>query len=221
MEKNRLQIKWLHGLLWIVLNTVGRGMYIILAGVIGWIVWQIYQFLSGMGVYFLSDESTRLFVSGIVLGVCMGTIIGFLQYFVLKNIFEIQSKKWVLATLIGITFGLAINFALPDPTSIRNFSLSFYQTIRIIVVIVSSISLGVSQWMVLRKIFSRAEWWIVAAGVAHAITNLINSRVSYGGENYLRFSLLFLFVEGFGYGVLTLIVLLAILRRLDTISLSE
>lgn len=110
MRKNREQGKWSFGLLWVIVNTLGWGLNILLAPAAGWIVWQSSQYLGGPLCNPLGDELNSTLLTMIVLGLSTGGIIGGFQLLILARRFELKEKNWVLANMVGMTLYVTIPF---------------------------------------------------------------------------------------------------------------
>jgi hypothetical protein len=212
MENNRHQRKWTFGLSWVIVNTFGWGLSILVALAAGLFVWQVYQSLSTPQMRFLSDELNRMLLSAVILGVSWGAIIGLLQELVLKQRFDLENGTWMGVTLVGI----AIYTILPALLSIltQDIGSSFLYLTSFLGRLAGSTAFGIAQWLFLRKYFTRSGWWIFATVVASVIaylTSLILFRG--GGRSYLFFAIVSLAFEGLVYGFITLIALTLISRQ--------
>jgi len=218
MGKDRYQGKWSFGLLWIIVNTLSWGIYIVVGIAAGWVVWQAYQDLSrGQGIPFLANESNRYLIVVIIFGVCGGAIIGSLQHLVLKPRFHLEGKKWVSATIIGITVYTVITI-LVSPFVVNTFVASIrlpvdslhviYSIISMFTSLIAFAALGIAQWFVLRQHFTKSGWWIVATVIASGFSTFVTSTFARGGDgSSLLYSIVYYSVEGLIYGLATLIAL--------------
>jgi hypothetical protein len=218
IRKAREQGKWIFGLLWIIANTFGWGICPLLALASGWIVWQLYQNFSARSVFNpLGGESNRAFIAMIIVGVCWGAIIGGFQLSILARRFELKGKNWVFATIVGMTLYMTVQL-------FRGFTHSFSQTdifVNLTFSFVPPLVLGLAQWFILRRYFTRSGWWIVAitlalglaASITSGLSRLLVMKSSMGYRYDIFFSSSTFFIEGLFYGVATWIVLTIISRR--------
>ncbi len=147
----RPHVGWMLGLLWALATTIGS-----VAGFGAGKVLQnaIWQGLPGDWVCCM---------------VFAGTSIGLLQALVLRR--DISGAGWwVLASTVGLPLGLALGGALG----------SALQSPSVQPMLVAP-SIGAAQWLVLRRRFSRAGWWILAsmlgwgsgAAIAEALSRVV------------------------------------------------
>jgi hypothetical protein len=215
MKKDRHQRKWAFGLSWVIVNTFSWALYTLVAMAAGWVMWEAYQYLRTERVMrFLSDESNRIWIAVVILGVCWGAIIGFFQQLVLKQRFDLEGRTWILATLIGVTIYIILR------TSVSSFAVNIAPSraslyvINILGTFACSTALGIAQWLILRQYFSRSGWWIVATVIALGIPSLATSTFfGGGGKSFLLSSVVSLAVEGLIYGLITLIALTLISKQ--------
>jgi hypothetical protein len=204
MRKDRERVKWTFGPLWIIANTLGWGTFIIVSMAAGWIVWEVYDNSYGqLGTRFLHSESIRVVIALVLSSVCWGAIIGVLQQFVLRRHFELEVKKWVLATTFGLTVYRTVQILVPALAA--NMAFRSYQILPGISTFVSAVAFGIAQWFVLRRYMKRSGWWIAATASA-----LWLSHFAFPTGVFTDFFL----AEGLLYGVATWITLAVISRRL-------
>jgi hypothetical protein len=135
-------------LLWVVMSTVG----FVIAGVIG-------HFPFGFSVGDDANLTVENAVVGFVFGAVTGTIIGALQFVVLRSLlqrlvsrrFAFRAGWWVLATAVGVGVTHAIGDAAPSPV-----------TYAMLAVLAGAV-VGILQWVVLRRLVKRAGWWVIAS----------------------------------------------------------
>src|SRR5574341_930826 len=106
MGKDTLQSKQHSGRTWIVLNIFGWGAFILIAGVIGLLAWQLSK-NSTSGNEFLSDKSVNVIISSLAGGLCWGAILGSLQKSFLTRHLNLHGMHWTSATIIGLMVYLA------------------------------------------------------------------------------------------------------------------
>ena len=211
MSNNSQQGTWNFGLLWIIVNTCGWGMYVIIAAAAGWIVWQAYQELSyGQGIQFLANESNRILIAIVIFSLCWGAIVGLVQQFVLRRRFKLEGKRWVLATIIGLLVYVAVRDSATLLAVIVMIP-TLYSYVPYICKFTAPFALGVAQWFILRRYFARSGWWIAATVVSLWLSSFIPSATEYG-RNISLYIASFP-IEGLIYGIATLFALTIITKQ--------
>jgi hypothetical protein len=155
---------WNVVVLWTVATVVGL--------VIG--ILSILTLVTGLA---LGGSSTALV--GIVGGAALGAGVGLAQWLVVRQHLR-DVSRWVLASTVGGTIGVAIGLVFADalrplfgsvltdavqarPTVPRLLWSSALETG--IAGAIAGISLGGAQWLVLRRQVRSAGWWIVVSGL--------------------------------------------------------
>jgi hypothetical protein len=211
VEKDRERRKWIFGLLWVVANTFSWIMFSIAMMAAGWIVWTLYD--NSVLVFYgiLADELARMTITAVIAALCGGVILGVLQKFILRRRFELDGKKWILATVIGFVVYATV-LLLVSFWALGNLPLHHYRTFSNISGFVFPLALGIAQWLVLRRHLTRSGCWIAATAVAFGLSDLASSVLTTG---QLRTSILngLNVVEGAIYSVVTLIALVIMLRQ--------
>jgi hypothetical protein len=110
------------------------------------------------------DELTHVNSDGAVIGIAIG--IG--QWLVMKSRIN-RTRWWILASIIG--FGIGKDVADPVALAVSGPMGSVLGGLAI------GMSLGVAQWLVLRRHVPEARWWIVASAIAWAVGWAIISSV--------------------------------------------
>jgi hypothetical protein len=225
MRKEGVQGNWSFGLLWIIVNTFSWGIVFLVGGASAWIVWQFYQNpVTALEFLLFENESTRTLIALVISGLCWGAIVGGLQQALLGRRFELKGKSWVFATMVGLLLYLAFLFLPSSFQFLMRFPLYFSLIgilLNIAYTFVPPLALGVAQWFVLRRYFTRSEWWIVATTLALSLGTYITSwlekllilkiPMEYHPNVYL--SVVAFFVEGLFYGIASWIVLAFISRH--------
>lgn len=208
MEKDK-QRKWINGLWWVVVNTFGWILNIFIAMAVGWLGWEIYQFLTDqMFIPFLYDESNRMLLTYIFFGVGWGAVIGFLQQMVLKQRFNLDGRSWIFATCIGMTLYLLFS-QVESLTYEIEILYRFRYGLSIFAVFVSSTLFGTAQWVILRHTFKRAGLWIlataIALGVSPMVINLFDFSRGWGGNerSYFLYPFFSSLITGLIYSLIT------------------
>ena len=95
--------------------------------------------------------------------------LGIAQWLVLRRHVP-QAGWWVLASAAGWLGGFALLYLFPKgvPGQATN-----YEAIALLFALALGASLGVMQWLVLRRHFAQAGWWVLASIVAWVATLLV------------------------------------------------
>jgi hypothetical protein len=154
-------IGWSFCLKWVLANAVGIivGFAVFIAVAI--VVYDA-QVLNAVG-----------FGLGFGLGGALGgTALGILQCLVLRRQIN-HARCWVLATAVGSAVGSAMGgfiFGSMGPT--ETYELIVFSAM-------AGTSIGIMQWLVLRRQVYKAGWWVLANGVGFAMFGFVNSVVSF------------------------------------------
>jgi hypothetical protein len=123
------------------------------------------------------------FISGILVGVLNGTILGVGQWLILRNQVR-RAYQWLFATLIGTMVGLSLGMVLNRLlVSLLRAAYGWESGVQLepqaLIAIVSQsaaaskgivgFTIGLFQWLILRNWVQWAGWWIVASIAAWAI----------------------------------------------------
>ena len=127
-------------LLWVLMSTVGFA----LGGF-------LFHFPFGFSNTLSFDlENAR---GGFVQGAFTGVVIGTLQFLALRKVIS-GAGWWIVATLVGIGVVHAIGDSIPDTIAFWMLALP------------SGVLVGLLQWLVLYRSFSKAGWWVAATSVS-------------------------------------------------------
>lgn len=127
----------------------GFGLRWVLATTVGWVVgFAVCEALKA----FVED----LFIDGAVIGIS----VGIMQWLALKGRVN-RAGWWIVASIVGFAVGKAIGdaFAQVVPGAV-GFVLSGAAI---------GASLGIAQWLVLRRHVAHAGWWVLASVLAWAV----------------------------------------------------
>jgi hypothetical protein len=120
-----------------------------------------------------------------------GLIVGVAQWFVIKDKLR-GSSWWILATACGSAIG-GLTFAILGIAAFSYFGF-------LLANIVGGISVGVAQWLILRRQVPRSGHWILVSAVAWTIGGTIGNVIAFAGGGLaiggLVCGLIFGFVTG-------------------------
>ncbi|MCG2785889.1 MAG: hypothetical protein L6461_12360 [Anaerolineae bacterium] len=150
---------------WILANVLGLPFLVEGYNSVENIIWAIFGIFYDRNVGLLGHLYivVLLLLSGFILGGCLGLI----QWFVLRKKFP-QAARWILATSIGVAIGTLLFwlqyillFAI-TPINERQSAIFFSSWYSFIAYgICLGLSIGVSQWLVLKQWVHKAIWWAV------------------------------------------------------------
>jgi hypothetical protein len=125
------------------------GLWWVLATTVGWVVgFTICEALKDFVESFRSD------------GAVIGISVGILQWLVLRRHFN-RAGWWVLASITGFAVGKALGDALAQ-ADLGAVGLALSGA-------AIGTSLGIAQWVVLRRHVEQAAWWVLASVAAWAV----------------------------------------------------
>jgi len=142
-----------------------------LANAIGWLVGFISAIiLSYLVVNIFYQKETNL-----VLGLCIGVIVGYAQWFVLKRKFKI-SYLWILVSTICMGIPFIVEVIMDESGYKITYFQGNYEFLgRLIFGLVVGLLIGLLQMQYLKPYFKRAACWIVASSVGWGICWLASS----------------------------------------------
>ena len=166
MTKKRNPNKGLFGWLWMLANTLGWGLYYLVATAAGWLGYQAYNALNdGSGTGWLAGDSARIYVGLVIFGILWGVLVGLLQWLALRQQVKVVWKYWLVATTLGmLAYGILreILFGLVN-TQIGSGTINLYN---ILITLAASVPLGIAQWLVLRRHLRLSGLWLEATVIA-------------------------------------------------------
>jgi hypothetical protein len=203
-----LNIKWTIGntIIWALWPWIGA-----LAGGALWLLhdsravyipWQIDQFYAQNSVVIALTLQALLF----------GTILGRFQQPILSNWIAVPVKRWTFATIAGSFLYSAIPI-LASPVAQQ-------AVIAYPIYIMACSALGVTQWVVLRRVLSRAGWWIAASTIVLVLPAFIPRLLTGGQPNVLALAASYLAI-GLLYSAATLAALRIISPPIRSQSLEQ
>jgi hypothetical protein len=133
-----------------------------------WILTIFLAFPAGLILAFPVSYIINIFYpkeTNLVVGLCLGAVVGYLQWLVLKKSFKISSF-WGLACSIGIgiPFILAVVF---DETGISLPEITNYEPLSwLFAGIIGGLITGLLQWPLFKPFFAKAGLWIAVSSIA-------------------------------------------------------
>lgn len=135
--------------LWILATALG--------GALGWLLGSFANF----------DQN--LFWNTVFVLTATGTLIGLGQWIILSRYWG-DFNTWPVTTLLGAALAAPIAFALS-----RDLSEGARQIINFAII---GCLVGTLQWLILRKRFSNAAWWILFSGLGGGLGWTINNFIT-------------------------------------------
>ena len=216
MTKKRNPNKGLFGWLWMLANTLGWGLYYLVATAAGWLGYQAYNALNdGSGTGWLAGDSAKIYVGLVIFGILWGVLVGLLQWLALRQQVKVVWKYWLVATTLGmLAYGILreILFGLVN-TQIGSGTINLYN---ILITLAASVPLGIAQWLVLRRHFRLSGLWLEATVIAFGIWPALTTILSKAGvTDFLTRYILSSVMDGLIYGRITLAALRIMFSRPD------
>lgn len=154
-----------------------------LATVVGFVLGEVYlrSLTFSIVPYIKSEFDWFGIMLGVADGVATGLSVGFFQWLVLKKYFA-HNWLWILATLIGITFG---NFTESFVIVLtRNQPLIYIFTwssvvVNLIILFIAGLEIGIIQMVVLQKFLSKSWIWVLTLGISWTVATIIGNDVIY------------------------------------------
>ncbi len=98
--------------------------------------------------------------NAILAGLITGAVIGLAQWLVLRQAFDL-SPLWIVATAIGMAAGLAFGTGVLGTETVG--------TSLLIRAVITGLTIGLAQWLLLRMHIPANGWWIVVIAVGWVI----------------------------------------------------
>jgi hypothetical protein len=127
----------------------------------GFVLWWVLATTVGWLVGFAICEAFKAFLESITAdGAVIGVSVGIAQWLVLRGRIG-RAGWWILATIVGFAIGKYVGGVIAEnvPGAV-GLGLSGAAI---------GVSVGVTQWLVLRRHVIRAEWWILASVLAWTV----------------------------------------------------
>ena len=137
----------------------------VLANGISWLLGIIVAIVLSYGIVNLFyPEDTNL-----VVGLCLGTIVTYSQWFILKQYFII-SIWWIFSASIGIGLPFVLIFIFLELGG-REISISEIEIIdQAILFFFCGLLTGLLQYKVLKSFSNKSAWWIIISGLAWGVS---------------------------------------------------
>ena len=137
MNTERAQLGWGFWLWWVLASTVGMAVGIAVLEA------AVFRVLGAVGGA----------VDGVVAGAVVGTSVGIAQWLVLRRQVS-RAGWWVLASIVGfaVGFGVGVGWVMASAVA-ETVTVGLYAGWA-----VGGASVGIAQWLVLRRQVSRAGW---------------------------------------------------------------
>jgi hypothetical protein len=146
-ETKTVPRSWEISLLWIGANVLSIFGGILLGAFLNEVLWR--PDVPSEVVGFITNPIQR----AIVIGLSIGVIKGLLEWLILHR-YEMKWKGWfptsVFAWAVGITVAVGLSETRPD--------LGINE-------LLGGITIGLSQWIILRKYLPKAYWWVIATTI--------------------------------------------------------
>jgi len=107
-----------------------------------------------------------------------GVVIGIAQWLILRRITK-GASWWALVSLLGWTIGGAINAVVMGAVGGSIMG-------RIVGFSMSGFVIGITQWLILRRLTRRAGWWILTNIVSWVIGGLVSEIMAWAGNWIVR-----------------------------------
>jgi len=179
-----------------------------------WVLTNVAGFIAiarMMSAFPPTSSGTQLITDIALLWISGGAIAGLLQWIILRKQFS-NASQWLVATFIG--WGLA--GAAGQATSViivqSNYDV-FINYIGYISFLAAGLTLGLSQWLVLKERFQGAKWWIFAQIAGLIITTFAFDKFQISTDGSLRNDTIFGLLIGFFDSFITGITLVYLLKR--------
>ncbi len=141
-----------------------------------WGQWTLAHAIGGGIVGALEGGQFQFFATLVL----TGCILGIAQWLVLRREIR-QASGWILASTLGWWLGVNLRIGssgVLDPIVNWLFSTgALWETfwLNLVKQPVTAIALGGAQWLVLRRQFPRAGWWIVGSAVGGAVNGAFSA----------------------------------------------
>lgn len=143
-------------------------------------------------------------IFGAVLGMVVGVFTGIVQWLIVRQYVQ-KSRWWILATIVGLTVGLAIGMTARWLTLWGVFGMmggNFHDvmlrglggTLRgvaggAITGVMAGAAVGIAQWLVIHRHFSRSVWWIVATFAAMIVGLAVSGAMETNRETMIEWAM--------------------------------
>jgi hypothetical protein len=133
------------------------------------IIYFAGDFIYVNGVRHISEDYLLVYIFVPAIGLLTGS----LQYGLLRRYLP-RMGWWMPATLLGYALGLLLTLLLREALISSGTAAAFYQSsAQNVSFVFLGLSIGMAQWLLLRRRLPRAGWWIVANVVGWGLLALI------------------------------------------------
>jgi hypothetical protein len=164
-EMTHIQFRWSLWINWLLVNLLG-----VAAGLTLGVLMGLYLYEFGNDFRFTNLDNLEL-ISEFIGGAVTGAVIGVFQWLFLRRHSSLTAL-WVVSSLLSMALAFAVGRWLDHPLVVTldfgmGFEIFFISSISYrlgdrILGLLAGITLGVGQWIVLRRQFRSAYWWIPA-----------------------------------------------------------
>jgi hypothetical protein len=220
MDAVSRQNKWVFALAWVLVNGVAWGVF--------YLVDILIRAAGGLTSSPLMltffplrqlDYFTGSWIGALACGVIWGALVGLLQRLALRRRLASRGRWWILFTLLGL-LPLAVYFylyqILTSAVGLPGDSLARLNILFTGMEIAAPFWLGLAQWLVLRRSYRRAFWWVVVVSAVVALATFSFPGAYLSGQVFIPHHALLLLAPGILgglYALLTWIVLVSLPPR--------
>ncbi len=168
MNTERAQVGWGFWLWWVLASTVGLAVGMVVRPLAFYVVGAWLTWGGGIEVVFALDDVVAYEVAVVLSGALGGTSVGIAQWLVLRRRVA-RAGWWVLASSVGLAVGMVVgpdiipDLSRAEPTFVVGIAQVALRGVR------DGASMGIAQWLVLRRRVARGGWWVLASTVGLAV----------------------------------------------------
>ncbi len=169
MSTTSKQNPWAFGLGWIIANGFAWGIF--------YLIDILVRFAGGLtsSTFMLKffplakiDLFSGAWIGAATCGLIWGALVGFLQRLALRRRLIRRGRWWILATLIGLiplAVYLYLYQILTSDVGMPEATVTRLNQLFTVVEFLAPVWLGFLQWLVLRRTYRRAAWWILVVTI--------------------------------------------------------
>jgi hypothetical protein len=168
MNTERAQVGWRFWLWWVLASTVGLAVGMLVRPFAFYVVGAWLTWGGGIEVVFALDDVVALEVAFALSGALGGASVGIAQWLVLRRQVS-RAGWWVLASSVGLAVGSVVgpdimpDLSRAEPTFVVGIAQVALRGVQ------DGASIGIAQWLVLRRRVARGGWWVLASTVGLAV----------------------------------------------------
>ena len=165
MFNQTLRTRWGPWLWWVSLNTIGAALGVLIAFIV----------MKASYVIFRMNEDG---IGGFALGGAIVVCVGIAQWSVIRRYLP-QATWWIVVSVAGLFFGaILIGFTnLIVVAIVGSDTVSELMQKEILGMVVPlflyGVSIGLGQWLFLRRFTAHAGWWVLSYGIGGALLGLV------------------------------------------------